>query len=251
MMAGNKKLHIVHISPNLGAGGAEFLVVGLCEHFVNLGFETTVITLFPPGGIDVSIALAQKRRLLDAGVRVIHLDKHLGSDPSMIPKLHRLLRDLKPHVVHTHRYVLRYTLLPMLLCRIPVRVHTVHNIAQKEVDRIGKLVHRFAFRFGGVVPVSISQEVANSVKAIYGRDIKSPVIYNGIPVQSFAEALKHQRENSENLVLLHIGRFAPQKNYRLLIEVFSLAVKEYPKMYLWLVGDGPLRSQIEELVFRR
>lgn len=167
----------------------------------------------------------------------------------MIPQFYRLFRAFRPDVVHTHRYVLRYTLLPMLFCRVPVRVHTVHNVAQKEVDRVGKLVHWIAFRLGGVVPVSISREVANTVRAVYGRSIHTPVIYNGIPTACFV--LRAGRDNAKgekDVVLLHVGRFAPQKNHLLLIEAFALAVKEYPTMQLWLVGDGPLQPAVERLV---
>ncbi len=82
----------------------------------------------------------------------------------MIPQLYRLFRAFRPDVVHTHRYVLRYTLLSTLFCRIAVRVLTVHNVAQKEVDWVGKLVHWIAFRLGNVALVSISRAVANTVR---------------------------------------------------------------------------------------
>lgn len=103
--------------------------------------------------------------------------------------------------------------------------------------------------WGGVVPVSISREVANTIREVYGQKVNMPVIYNGIPTKEFAANTGRDKDKTKkDLILLHVGRFAPQKNHRLLVEAFALAVKEYPEMQLWLVGDGPLRPEMEGLV---
>lgn len=236
-------MRVLHIIPNFGAGGAERLLVDLLEAFDQERFEVAAVSLYPESGTILEEEIKEK------GLKVYFLNKRRGLDLRMIPQLYRLFRAFRPDVVHTHRYVLRYTLLPMLFCRVPVRVHTVHSVAQKEVDRIGKLVHWIAFRLGGVVPISISREVANTVRAVYGRGIHTPVIYNGIPTTRFvSRAGRDNAKKEKNVVLLHVGRFAPEKNHLLLIEAFALALKEYPTMQLWLVGDGALRPAVERLV---
>ena len=238
-----KKVRVLHIIPNFGAGGAERLLVDLLEAFDQERFEVAAVSLYPESGTILEEEIKEK------GLKVYFLNKRRGLDLRMIPQLYRLFRAFRPDVVHTHRYVLRYTLLPMLFCRVPVRVHTVHSVAQKEVDRIGKLVHWIAFRLGGVVPISISREVANTVRAVYGRGIHTPVIYNGIPTTRFvSRAGRDNAKKEKNVVLLHVGRFAPEKNHLLLIEAFALALKEYPTMQLWLVGDGSLRPAVEKAI---
>lgn len=236
----------MHILPALGPGGAEKLVVELIKALDRQVFESTIVSLYPEAGYKLEKDLKDNKHC------VYYLNKHLGLDPSIITKIYRLINTYDPHVVHTHLYVLRYALLPVILCHVPACVHTVHNIAQKEVDRIGKIVHWIAFRYGRVIPVSISQEVKNSVRSIYGQNIYTPVIYNGIYTEHFIKIDTHKIPRMRNdLVLLHIGRFAPQKNHALLIEAFSLAVKEFPKLQLWLVGDGPLKDSIRSLVNRK
>lgn len=238
------KVRVFHVLPNFGPGGAERLVVALMEATDRTRFEVAAVSLYPESGTIL------EREIQEKGLKVYFLNKHRGLDLRMIPQLCHLFRNLHPEVVHTHLYVLRYTLLPMLLCHVPVRVHTVHNVAQKEVDLFGKIVHHIAFRIGGVLPVSISQEVARTIRAVYGQDIRTPVIYNGIPTARYSsfKAMKDGVIEGKDLILLHIGRFAPQKNHHLLIEAFAMAVKEYPAMRLWLVGDGPLRPMVEKLV---
>lgn len=235
----HKKFRVLHIIPNFGPGGAERLVVALMEATDKERFEVAAVSLYPESGTILEKEIKEK------GLQVYFLNKHRGLDLRMITRLYRLIRAFRPDVVHTHLYVLRYTLLPTLFCRIAVRVHTVHNVAQREVDRVGKLLHWIAFRLGNVVPVSISREVANTVRAVYGRGIHTPVIYNGIPTTRFVSSAGRDIAK-KNVVLLHIGRFAPQKNHLLLIEAFARAVKEYPTMQLWLVGDGPLRPAVEK-----
>jgi glycosyltransferase involved in cell wall biosynthesis len=238
-----RKLRVLHIIPNFGPGGAERLLVNLLEAFDHERFDVVAVSLYPESSTIL------EKEIMEKGLKVYFLNKRRGLDLRMIPQLYRLFRAFHPDVVHTHLSVLRYTLLPTLFCHVPVRLHTVHNVAQKEVDRVGKLVHWLAFRLGNVVPVSISQEVANTVRSVYGRGIHTPVIYNGIPTTRFvSSAGRGNAKKEKGVVLLHVGRFAPQKNHLLLIEAFALAVKEYPTMQLWLVGDGPLRPAVEKAI---
>ena len=239
----SKKIKILHVIPKFDLGGAERLLVNLLEAFDHEWFEVAAVSLYPESGTILEQEIKEK------GLTVYFLNKHQGLDLRIIPNLYHLFQTFKPDVVHTHLYVLHYVFLAMLLCRIPVRVHTVHNIAQKEVDRIGKLVHWIVFRMGGVVPVSISLEVANTVRALYGRGIRTPVIYNGIRTARYVSAGgQGMGEEGKEMVLLHIGRFVLQKDHLLLIEAFDLSIKEYPWMQLWLIGDGELRPAVERAV---
>lgn len=238
-----EKIKVLHVIPNFGAGGAERLLVNLLEAYDRERFEVAAVSLYPESETIL------EREIKEKGFNVYFLNKHRGPDPRMLPQLYHLFRSYRPHVVHTHLYVLRYVLLPALLCRVPVIVHTVHNVAQKEVDKIGKAVHWVAFRVGSVVPVSISQEVANTVHTVYGRGVYTPVIYNGIPTERFiSRAKRDNAAEKKDLILLHVGRFAPQKNHLLLIEAFALAINECPEMQLWLVGDGELKAAIQKKV---
>lgn len=238
-----KKLRVLHVIPSFRTGGAERLVVSLLEATDKERFEAAAVSLYPESGTIIDNEIKGK------GLKVYYLDKHLGLDLRMIPELYRLFRTFRPDVVHTHLYVMRYALLPAILSRVPLRVHTVHNIAQKEVDRVGKLVHWIAFQLADVVPISISQEVANTTSNVYGRNIRTPVIFNGIPTKHFeSKEEKNNVRGERDLILLHIGRFAPQKNHLLLIESFAQAVQEYPRMQLWLIGEGTLKPEAESHV---
>lgn len=45
-----------------------------------------------------------------------------------------------------------------------------------------------------------------------------------------------------------IGRFSPEKNHELLLQAFSLLVRKYPQAGLIILGDGPLRTALENQI---
>jgi glycosyltransferase involved in cell wall biosynthesis len=52
---------------------------------------------------------------------------------------------------------------------------------------------------------------------------------------------------SSELNLLHVGGFSFEKNHEGLLRIFKTILSHYPKAILHLVGDGPLRWQIDDL----
>jgi len=242
-----KKLRVLHILPNFGSGGAERMAMHLLLHLDRSRYEVAAVSLFDRQGTDIEAKLEQ------VGVRVWYLGKHLGFDPRMYGRLGRVLRKFKPDVVHTHRYVLRYLLPWIVGHRARIWVHTVHSVAEKEVDRLGKWVHRIAFRLG-VVPVAIAEEVAQSMKRVYG--LKSvPLIPNGIPLSQYAlneearRAWRAQEGYGEaDLLFVSIARLSSQKDPFSLIQAFAMSASHASGLRLLLVGDGPLRSELETKV---
>jgi glycosyltransferase involved in cell wall biosynthesis len=241
------RLRVLHIIPNFGTGGAERLVVNLLRALDREKFEVAACSLYAKSNTTF------EEQLEKSGIMVYYMGKHKSLDLRMIPRLYRLFKAFKPDVVHTHLSVQRYALIPMILCRIPARFHTVHTVAQKEVDVPGKIVNCLAFHFGKVMPVSISQEVAHTVQDLY--NVQTPIIYNGIPTEDFQAMLgirstwrEHEEIKDSEVVFLHVGSFKPAKNHRLLIKAFEQAIKERSNLKLFLAGDGELRPEIEKLV---
>lgn len=233
------KKRILHIVPNFGTGGAERLVVDLVDAADTQRLELFVVSLYAESGRMLEKEIREKR------LAVRFLDKRPGLDLRMIWRLYRTLRNFRPEVVHTHLSVLRYGLLPIVVCRIPARLHTMHNVAGNETDFVGRVVRRIAFRFCNVIPVSISFLIRDTVRQVYGPRVHSPVVYNGIPTQRFVRASQTLTEPDQRLRLIHVGRFAPQKNHCLLLEAFALAASSNPTINLRLVGDGPLKASVE------
>jgi glycosyltransferase involved in cell wall biosynthesis len=232
----------LHVTPTLTVGGAEQMATHL---MVGLSRSQTVgaVALFAQAGSAV------ERRLTEAHIPRWHLNKRAGFDPRMFASLRRVFQEFQPHVVHTHMAVQRYVFPVLLQSRVPAAIHTMHNLAEHETDRVGRFVHWFAFR-SRVVPVGISQEVSASVGRVYGLECKV-VIPNCIPVERYQRTpedrvLWRQRQGLDPnaIVFTCVGRLVRQKNPLLLLTAFA-ALKD-PRAHLVLLGEGSLREQLAD-----
>lgn len=83
---------------------------------------------------------------------------------------------------------------------------------------------------------------------------KITIINNGIDLDKFRfsstlrKQVRKELRLDNNFVIGHIGRFSYQKNHQYLIEIFSQLVLQEPKARLLLVGEGPDKKEIENLV---
>ena len=251
------RVRVLHILSDLAPAGGERMAAHLMRTLNRRRFEVRVVSLYDearPVGSDLKELLAQDE------VPVWNLGKRPGFDPRMFTRIDGALRRFRPDVVHTHLQTLRYALLPMLYRGVPAMVHTVHNLAEREVDRPSIWLHRLAFR-RGVVPVAIGQEVAASISRVYG--IRGfPLINHGIPVEVYgrpreAREVWRRREGfaPEDTIFVCVAQFRPQKNHRLLLEAFAKGAAAHPRVHLLLVGWGSqetqLRKQVEALGLRR
>lgn len=54
--------------------------------------------------------------------------------------------------------------------------------------------------------------------------------------------------SDDSILIGHVGRFFPQKNHEFLIDIFNQFHKDYPNSYLMLVGEGELKTSIQDKV---
>ena len=239
-------IRVMHVVTDFaGGGGAETVAANLLRTADPEHFEVRAISLRGPfGSKGLEGILAQD------GVPVSYMGKKRGFDSSVVARVSRTLEHFRPHVVHTHTYALRYALPYMLWRRPSAMVHTVHNLAEKEVKWYERWVHRLAFR-RGVLPVAIAREVADSIRRVYGID-DIPLIPNGIPVDTFRspsidrESWRNQEGFTPTEILfVCVAWLRPQKNPLLLLESFRRGPASDPRAHLLLVGTGALRSELE------
>lgn len=54
--------------------------------------------------------------------------------------------------------------------------------------------------------------------------------------------------SDDSILVGHVGRFFPQKNHDFLIDIFNQFHKDHPNSYLMLVGEGELKSSIQDKI---
>ncbi|HEY4818063.1 MAG TPA: glycosyltransferase [Candidatus Acidoferrum sp.] len=239
------KIKVVHIVPMLSPGGAERVAVHIVRGLSRQRYEPIVISFTGRLGCDLDTLLEE------AGIEVRYLGKHSGFDYRVYSRLHPALKYYRPDIVHTHLHVLRYALPSLLLLKRTSLLHTVHNLAEREIEPRGRWIQRYALNHG-VVPVAVAQEVALSLERLY-EIRRCRVISNGIPTNCYANPQTPRREwrakqgfADEDVLFVCVARFAPQKNHALLLKAFAQGPASHPKAHLVLVGEGVLREGLEE-----
>jgi glycosyltransferase involved in cell wall biosynthesis len=240
-------IRVLHVVSDFRSGGAERVAANLLRTSDPEQFDVAAITLRGPFGS------AQERELAEDGIPVWYMGKDKGFDPLVLARVTRTIRHFQPQVLHTHTYPLRYAFPYMLFRRIPAMVHTVHNLADKEIEWYGRWVHRLAFR-RGVLPVAIAREVADSIRRVYGID-DFPLIPNGIPVEKFRRP-SIDREGWRNkegfaptdILFVCVALLRPQKNPTLLVEAYHRALASEPRAHLLFAGQGTLRPKLERQI---
>ncbi len=233
-------MKILQFMPEFAIAGAETMCENLSTELARKGHKVTIVSLY-------TYESAITKRLKERGIQIVFLDKKLGFDRSMLGKIRSLIKRTKPDVIHTHRYTAQYAILASLGLNVKARIHTVHNVAQKENTHLARRVNNFFFHCCGLVPVALTQLIKKSIIEEYKlEETKIPVIYNGIPLENCKR--KTSYEIGETINILHIGRYSEQKNHTEMIKAIVLLHSKYPNIKLHLWGDGILRKTISDSI---
>jgi glycosyltransferase involved in cell wall biosynthesis len=239
-------LHVV--TAGFRAGGAERVAANLLRTLDPDQFDVGAISLRGPFG-DSGL----EQTLAQDGIPVWYMGKKRGFDPLVLARVARTMEMFRPQIVHTHTYALRYAFPYMLRRRIPAMVHTVHNLAEREVKWYERWVHRLAFK-RGVLPVAIAREVADSIRRVYGID-DPRLIPNGIRVDTFrAPSIdrgswrKKEGFAPTDVLFVCVAGLRPQKNPALLLEAFHRGPASDPRARLLFAGRGALKPELERRI---
>ncbi|MES2132265.1 MAG: glycosyltransferase [Bacteroidota bacterium] len=242
-------MKIVQVISSLGKGGAERLVVDLCNQLAETPGAEVFLCVFYENENQPSFKNELKEK-----VRYINLSKKGKIDISFQIRLIRFLLKLKPNAVNSHLSgTILYLYLPILLLKKIKFFHTIHNLAEEETPgKFLQKVRRFIYRTHKLVPVSISTITQKSHSNLYR--INSVLIYNGVKKQeatmhypSVKQEIESYKKNEATKVFLSIGRInspKDQKNYKLLLEVFKEALQHHINVILVIIGADNSADQL-------
>ena len=233
-------MKILQIKYSLVSGGAERFVVDLSNELAYIGHHVYLATL-----LDDSINNnGFYNREISEKVNYINLKLNKGFRLSNIYHLGKLIKSIKPDVVHCHQNLVNY-IFPLSIVFSKIKFfHTTHNDAPKEVNSFLEYwLRKFFFLTEKVRAITISKETSKSF-ANYYRSNKYTEIYNGrkkpLPSEEYEQVTKFidKLRAKTKIIFLHIGRFAPQKNQELLINVFNRLINEGKPIVLLIIGAG-------------
>jgi glycosyltransferase involved in cell wall biosynthesis len=226
-------MHIVQILPALDEGGVERGTVELNREFVRRGVTSTVVS---SGG---RLAAMIER---DGGRHIV-LDvksKNPLTVPARVVALRRVLRQIKPDLVHYRSRVpgWLFTFANRAL-RLPF-VSTVHGF--NSVSAYSRIMT------AGQRVICPSTAVVDFIRQHYGTPMeKIRLVYRGLDPQQFDPAkldttfmaeFRKKQGLGERFVVLGIGRITPLKGYDVLIRATALARERLPQIRTVIVGGA-------------
>lgn len=234
-------MNILQVIPEFGLAGAETMCEALCYEIQRSGkYNLFVASLF-----DYHSPITD--RMEQRGINMLYLHKKPGIDVRMIWRLYRLMKEKQIDIVHTHRYVMQYVVPAAIMAGVKVKVHTVHNIASKELGKAQRFLAKYFYKHCNVTPISISPLVQKTVMEEYKlSERQTPMVYNGSDLRKCI--VKAGYVASDPFTYLHIGRFSPVKNHRLMVEAAKRLKSEGYKFKINFVGGAGNEEQIKQEV---
>lgn len=237
---------VLFLITSLAYGGAETQLLRVALRLKERGWNVHVVSMTPPK--------AYVQELESAGIPVASLDiKRKLPDPRPIHRLVRLVRSWKPDVIHS--YMVHANLLARVvrpLAPVPVLICSARSI--DEGGRLRDILYRLTDPL-----CDLTTQVSQAGLERYVQVGTTPrerirFVPNGVDTEHFRPDL-HARSRMRNdlglgdrFVWLAVGRFYEAKDYPNMLRAFSHVVREHPDSHLLIVGDGPLRPEMESLV---
>jgi len=249
---------VVHVIYALGTGGLENGLVNIINRCPPERYRHAIVCLTESGPF--------AERITAPAVAVHALRKRPGHDWGMYWRLWRLLRQLRPALVHTRNLAALETQVLGLVMPFTKRVHGEHgrdvsdlhgtNPTYRRLRRwLNPLIHRF---------ITVSQDLQtwliDDVGIAAGKVVQ---IYNGVDAARFAPKVRvPSRPDSMPapattvpLVIGTVGRLATVKNQNQIIRVLAHIFAERPQLRQQLrcivIGEGPERAALEAEAFSR
>lgn len=245
---------VAHIIYRLGTGGLENGLVNLINRTPLERCRHAVICLKD----STDFGLRLKR-----GVPVYELHRREGQDWEAYGRLYKLLRELKPAIVHTRNLAALECQLPAWLAGVPLRVHGEHGWDVFDPDgdnRRYQWLRRF-FRLFVHRYIPLSCHLERYLREKIGvPESRISRICNGVDTSVFHPSPEGRRQapgcpfpdRRGQIIVGTVGRMHGVKDQLTLTKAFirllDRRVEFRERLRLVLVGEGPLRAESRVLL---
>jgi glycosyltransferase involved in cell wall biosynthesis len=237
---------VVHV---MQVAGAEMLVA---ETIRRLGsrIEPTIFCLDAVGPLG--------EQLQSEGVPVVSFGRRPGRDWRVVRLMARELRQRRIQVIHAHQYTPFFY---SALARVaaggkPRLMFTEHGRHYPDVvGRPRQIVNRLLLARLATVTNAVCRFSADALQAVDGfSGVPVGVVENGIEPSLYRSdadvraARQYMGLDADRQYVTNIARFHPVKDQASLVDAFRTVASVRDDVDLLLVGDGPLRPELEAQV---
>jgi glycosyltransferase involved in cell wall biosynthesis len=244
-------INMLHVIDNWRVGGAQQLLVDILGILDNAKYNVVVCCLRGPTPLSKD---AEAK-----GLKIVYLNRH-KYDPRQLSDVARIIRRNRIRLVHTHLSASSIIgRAAAIICRVPLIV--VHDHSG------GRLFAQAPRPFRHVLSAADSLLMHSTDKLIaisqaprdyWVRERRVPpskvvVIHNGVDIYRFQpdhiDSSQVRRElalDPAAPVVGTVGRLSKQKGIAYFLESLTEVSYRFPEARFMIVGDGPLRAELEE-----
>lgn len=260
MAASGVLMRILQIVQKPQRRGAEMFAFQLSGELRRQGHEVGIVYLYPHDGPG-ALALGADDVCLEGDERS-PLERLCGAHPGLLAKLRRRIADFAPDVVQVNgARSVKYGALARRLGgrRLGAGLGWAllyRNIGNPRDWMRGRLKRAFYDHL--VMPaldgiVGVSRTTLDAVLELYGLEIPAENIPRAVDPESLAP--RRSRAETRRMagtpegapVVVAVGSLAPEKRIDRLLRVAAKSRESIAELRLWLVGEGSLRGELEEL----
>lgn len=239
-------MKVLHLIQKSQLRGAEVFASQLSSHINRSGNTAIIATLFtgnanlPFTGKLVSLNGNQKSRWIDI---------------TAWKKLAQIIKDENPDVIQANAGdTLKYAVFSKLIFRWrqPIVFRNASTISLYIKSLPQRILNNILFSYTDKI-ISVSNASAYDFSELFPKH-KNKVITIPIGIEHTAlsngtngKTNDRVQFNSHNLRIIHVGGFTFEKNHGGLLDIFELVLQKRPDAVLYLLGDGPLKKQTEDL----
>lgn len=237
---------VLQVYPQMNNAGTERVIMSLYENMDREKVQFDFL-LERDGELD--------QKIIEMGGHIYYIENEGKS--KYYEKLLDFFNTHEYAIVHTHTHSAMGTVLKAAKkSGVPCRIAHSHN-ARNDLPKI-------MWFLKGLTSVKIETNANyffacshNAAKWLFPHRAKdTEIVYNGVNLEKYLFSEYERKEirgelgfSEDNFVIVHVGRFAKQKNHSFLIDVIKeLDGKLSGKVRGLLIGVGPLQDEIESKV---
>ncbi|HZW21704.1 TIGR03088 family PEP-CTERM/XrtA system glycosyltransferase [Noviherbaspirillum sp.] len=235
---------VVHLIYRLDFGGLETLLAECVNRMPAGKYRHAIVCLTGYTGF--------ASRVTRPGVGIFALDKPPGLAPMTHVKLWKLLRQLRPAVLHTYNFAALEYNVTAALAGVPVRVHAEHGRDASDPEGLNRkhnLLRSLLIPFIDCY-IPVSRDLQRWLRERVGiPEQKNLLINNGVDTDAFHPA---PAARDGEFVIGTVGRVQDVKDHAGLVDAFlhlrALVPEHAHRLRLAIVGDGPLLPALKAKV---
>ena len=244
---------ICHIIYQLDYGGLENGLVNLINAMPPQRYRHAILCL--------THATRFRDRLHRSDVSILEAHKRDGKDPGCYLRVGRMIRRLRPDIVHTRNLTAVDMVVPARLAGVTRIVHSEHGLDAIELDGANRKYNLLRRLVRPLISrqIAVSADLERWLSSVIGvADARLSRVYNGVNTVRFKPGARTRARLPagftpvDGIVIGAVGRLEPIKDQVTLARAFVKLLERAPalreQLRLVIIGEGRLRGPVEAVL---